>query len=1609
MWMRYAAFAAPVLLVAALAVAIVLTVGAGPHAAAAATVARQAGGDLAEAPPPEPQATPVGRCKNGTVVASPADNPGLVADCALLLAAKDTLRGTETLNWSASVAIGSWEGITTGGTPSRVTRLEIDGWNSERRIGRRITLSGTIPAGLGGLAKLERLVLSRNALTGTIPAELGNLTELTALLLYSNQLTGSIPAELGRLPNLRQLELNHNQLSGAIPVELGQLPNLRALQLQSNQLTGAIPAALGELTELTHLNLSGNTFTGCIPASLRDVRLNDLGSLSISYCTTTTTYTLTTAAGEGGRISPLPGTHTYLSGASVTVTATPDAGWRLASWSGDCSGTTASCALTLDANKTASVSFERIPHMLTVTVSGEGGSVEPSGTTTQYEGDDVTLTASWNDATHGFTGWGGDCSGTASSCVLTIDAAKTVTATFAALPADRCATTTAADCIRAVYRGAPTDYAQVADIPAGALLTADSDGRYRVERGQQYTVVTAAALPTGWTRFWLEYSPLEFGTPRPVSFSQLIAPVGTTYTFTVATDEAAATLITFDLKQARPFVRPRPDGKPHIGATVVTTVFSVVSCESGFATANPGANAELVADCETLLALRDTLAGDAALNWSAGTAMTSWTSVTVGGTPQRVTGLSLPKSGLTGELSGLLGNLTGLTELRLNGNALTGMVPSKLSQLTNLTHVYLAGNAFTGCAPPELRAVTNNDIAASGLADCGTPSEIGAGEHTLSGGTYTYTARIPSLPQVIFDVPAGVQLEVSHLSIGIPTAEHPRSAIGLHLQDASGTSRLCIEVQEAFECGRLVATSDAGGANPGTAFDRIVESAWSSAPLPADAPLKPFLARNVIVEDPIEVCSPAPSVGPPPAMLASNVVVYPNTLAGAVAMWNSALRTVEEPAGPHLRHNVFKLVSPCPAEPEGGPSSDKLDYVEVYGEIPVQGSFDCGGPEGGGFFAGCFILGPLSNNPYFTFTQTARILLNADYFPVSADTQPMVDDLFAVSRYEELVTAMNHELGHVLGIGHIVYTTSTQCTISDGAEECVIKEFCTPGAIMGCGSQEKEYLSLSADDYAHYKAIYDPNRVTHITGLSRPFAAHVQGTSGTFRIAFSARNTIAEKNIEIRRKLGAGLGGWSTPLRTYGADTTDVTVDLPVEDPPAADDSITFGIFVTTNAYLAGQAQRTTLVGLHTIHTPIGFPRMATVVVGQDPPFKLPSPPEPGVLVAPTITELTAPAGGQQVRASFEWSGMSDHFLQWQLSRAPGGDPNDPPDDTDFDPVTTPRVQTADSVTFGPVPLGWYKLHGRACQYSYSIHELFDQALSCGQPGNSRQVLLKNAPPPPIILPPGPTRTLTRIVSPAGSGRISANPRSPFYHGDVVTLTAIPAFSFYYFTGWGGDCDGAGRGSCVITMDADKSVTATFSYDCEPITGCSRSINAEEQRAGFTFKVNSGEDTASGARARTATPLAVTVTIGGSDPLDVSPVQGEAGTWLVQVPANASFLTEGSHDVLVEWRRGKELVASSTTTILVDLTAPSVSYTAPTSLTVGAAVSIAPSTTDTDIASYALKTGSSLPSGLALDGTSGVVSGTPTAAMTAGDVTIVVTDDAGNTRHVTLALPEVDE
>ena len=165
-------------------------------------------------PEPEPEPPPA-TCTATTLGVDPATHPDLGADCAALLAAKDTLRGTGALSWDAATALTGWDGVTLSGTPQRVTGLDL----------RTRQLTGTIPAELGNLTNLEGLSLSQNFLSGPIPAALGTLAQLRSLHLYQNRLTGAIPAELANLRQLGALTLAENALEGCVPRPLGRRPS----------------------------------------------------------------------------------------------------------------------------------------------------------------------------------------------------------------------------------------------------------------------------------------------------------------------------------------------------------------------------------------------------------------------------------------------------------------------------------------------------------------------------------------------------------------------------------------------------------------------------------------------------------------------------------------------------------------------------------------------------------------------------------------------------------------------------------------------------------------------------------------------------------------------------------------------------------------------------------------------------------------------------------------------------------------------------------------------------------------------------------------------------------------------------------------------------------------------------------------------------------------------------------------------------------------------------------------------------------------------------------------------------------------------------------------
>lgn len=132
-------------------------------------------------------------------------------------------------------------------------------------------------------------------------------------------------------------------------------------------------------------------------------------------------------------------TYPFAKGTEVALTAAADADSLFKGWSKDCGDTVEeSTTVVLDAAKTCQALFELLPK-LTVVAAGNGQVVgEQINCGNECEavyapGTEVTLTAQ-PVASERFLGWSGDCKGTELTVTLTLDKAKTCTATFAASP-----------------------------------------------------------------------------------------------------------------------------------------------------------------------------------------------------------------------------------------------------------------------------------------------------------------------------------------------------------------------------------------------------------------------------------------------------------------------------------------------------------------------------------------------------------------------------------------------------------------------------------------------------------------------------------------------------------------------------------------------------------------------------------------------------------------------------------------------------------------------------------------------------------------------------------------------------------------------------------------------------------------------------------------------------------------------------------------------------------------------------------------------------------------------------------------------------------------------
>ncbi len=215
--------------------------------------------------------------------------------------------------------------------------------------------------------------------------------------------------------------------------------------------------AVGETVELTAVAAVGSTFVewggACSGSGACSVTMDAAKMVTATFALQQFRLGLAVDPAipgpVGGSVTANPGGFTcdnacaqlFDYGTILTVTPSPLPNSRFIEWGGACSGSGA-CVVTMDADKGVTALFGPINHTLTVSLSGTGaGSVSsnPPGiacagdcTEDYQQGTVVTLTAT-PGAFATFTGWsGGGCAGTG-ACVVTMDAAKSVQATFTAV------------------------------------------------------------------------------------------------------------------------------------------------------------------------------------------------------------------------------------------------------------------------------------------------------------------------------------------------------------------------------------------------------------------------------------------------------------------------------------------------------------------------------------------------------------------------------------------------------------------------------------------------------------------------------------------------------------------------------------------------------------------------------------------------------------------------------------------------------------------------------------------------------------------------------------------------------------------------------------------------------------------------------------------------------------------------------------------------------------------------------------------------------------------------------------------------------------------------
>ncbi|RKZ74152.1 MAG: hypothetical protein DRQ57_11990 [Gammaproteobacteria bacterium] len=346
---------------------------------------------------------------------------------------------------------------------------------------RNNQFSGPLPA-LNSLTQLETASFYHNQLCGQIP-ELNSLSHLKQLDISQNQLSGPIPSLNQLKATSPSFGFSGNELcrdENNDYTGFESIVNRYPLCTEDDEYPPCIQYALTISLEGTGSGLVTGENINCgsdcseqydenqeitldaladpdssfigwteacaLTATTCSVLMNQTQNVTATFdLVAIVDYTLNVnKEGTGSGIVNADGidcgsdcTEEYIENTDVTVTATPATDSTFTGWEGICSGS-GSCVISMTADQDVIATFELIPsYPLTVSKEGNGiGTISGdsidcgSHCTEQYQ-EDATITLNAIPASGSlFIGWTGACSGTETSCQITMTQAQNVTAIF---------------------------------------------------------------------------------------------------------------------------------------------------------------------------------------------------------------------------------------------------------------------------------------------------------------------------------------------------------------------------------------------------------------------------------------------------------------------------------------------------------------------------------------------------------------------------------------------------------------------------------------------------------------------------------------------------------------------------------------------------------------------------------------------------------------------------------------------------------------------------------------------------------------------------------------------------------------------------------------------------------------------------------------------------------------------------------------------------------------------------------------------------------------------------------------------------------------------------